>query len=165
MNSKLPTLAEELCREAVEINLAWFGAVNERVQDYTLPDGYAEVGGEAALAMGAWLVMNLLQYAETKSSLSLSERQQLAALLSAHLFGEEKDKGWEMMGLWVKADAGDMVFNFASRVAKHITGDTHPLEATVEISGCVSALTSANLIMAESVFAKHGLKRKRWFFF
>jgi hypothetical protein len=162
MSHQLSAVAEELCQEAAEVSLAWFGAMNERVVEYTLPDGYAEPGGEASVAIGAWFMMNSLQYAKEESSLNTGEQSIFAQEMSALLFGSMAQDGWQMIGEWAGLEAGQAVFNFAAKVAKHITGDTHPLEATMEIANCIPVLTEANLKLAEAIFTKHRLKRKKW---
>ena len=162
MSHQLSAVAEELCQEAAEVSLAWFGAMNERVVDFTLPDGYAEPGGEASIAIGAWFMMNALQCAKEKSSLKPEEQKIFAQEMSALLFGSVAQDGWQMIGEWAGLETSQAVFSFAAKVARHITGDTHPLEASMEIANCVPVLTEANLKLAEAIFAKHQLKRKKW---
>lgn len=165
MDPKIAALAADLEKGISGVGSAWFDVVNKKVEEFTYPDGFADLGGAAAFAIASWGLMNVLASADKDSALTKPQRGELAAQLSVRLYGDQKAEGWAQIEKWVRLPNGDMVFNFASTIAEYVTGDDHPLEAAVIISTLVPDLAAANSNVAQLLFRLHGFKRKRWWFF
>jgi hypothetical protein len=162
MKRPLDIIVSDLVEAFNIVGREWFmHCCESTLQEWKKTAGTNVFDGDAWDAIGVMQYDALITLLNNPRVLTREEQKRFPTLYFSKQFLDPPIAA-ERLERYLSKDISTKLFSFAGDVAKHITGDSHPLEATMKFVSNIEALLMTTHLAAIEVFVRHGISPLPW---